>query len=85
MLVTQDENKKRNFLHLKLAIPFAIYYMSFMILLNVMGPGSSGEKLASNPVMVFCVLLYGAVLASCPWRGERQRVAERTLLLLSLC
>ena len=67
--IQQDEEIKRKFLRIYLALPFVLYYVCFMVLLNVMGPGSSGEKLLDDPVMVACVLMYGAVLASCPWRA----------------
>mmetsp|Transcript_1628 Transcript_1628/g.2991 ORF Transcript_1628/g.2991 Transcript_1628/m.2991 type:complete len:338 (-) Transcript_1628:33-1046(-) len=67
--IQQDEEIKRNFLRINLALPFILYYVCFMVVLIVMGPGSGGEKLIDDPVMLACVLLYGMVLASCPWRA----------------
>jgi hypothetical protein len=49
-------------------MPFIIYYCALMAIVNTTGPGSSGTKLTDDPVLVACVALYGAVLASCPWR-----------------
>ncbi|GMH55145.1 hypothetical protein TL16_g03292 [Triparma laevis f. inornata] len=66
--IQRDEDVKHNFLRPKLAIPFVIYYGAFMAILNTVGPGSAGDKLTSDPIMVACVAAYGAVLASCPWR-----------------
>ncbi|GMI09052.1 hypothetical protein TrVE_jg12377 [Triparma verrucosa] len=66
--IQRDEDIKHNFLRPNLAIPFVLYYGTLMAILNTVGPGSAGDKLTSDPIMVACVAVYGAVLASCPWR-----------------